>query len=151
MSSRKEHAYEVALRIAQVKELRAQVALASAVDKEAEARNQVEAVEAARRSVLQASNGRTAAGGQQMDLARYELLARLDVALAHRLQRAGDVLDQAAQLRAERAAENVNAKRHRERVGEHLGDVRRAGSHALAAKAQEEGIELWLGSCGEQP
>jgi hypothetical protein len=145
MSSRKQHAYEVALRMAQVKELRAQVALASAVDKEMVAKEQVETVEAARRSVLHASTA-CVADGQPMDLARYELLTRLDSALAHRLQLAGEALDQAALERAEKASENVMAKRHRETVGEHLDDVRLAWVHAQAAKAQEDGIELWLGS-----
>lgn len=148
MSSRKQHAYEVALRMAQVKELRAQVALAGAVDKETAAKEQVEIVEAARRSVLKASSD-CVADGQPMDLARYELLTRLDSALAHRLQRAEGGLDEATQQRAEKASENVMAKRHRETVGEHLDDVRVAWLHAQAAKAQEDGIELWLESRGE--
>jgi uncharacterized protein YicC (UPF0701 family) len=143
MKPRKQHAYEVALRMAQVKELRAQVALAIAVDKEADAKKQVEIVEAARRSVLEASHAR-AMDGQKMDLARYELLTRLDSALAQRLQLAGASLDQAVQQRAEKASENVMAKRHRESVGEHLDDLRMALLHVKAAKAQEDGIELWL-------
>jgi hypothetical protein len=150
MTSRKQHAYEVALRMAQVKELRAQVALASAVDEEAAAKEQVDAVEAARRSVLAASST-CVADGQLMDLARYELLTRLDSALTHRLQLASEVLDQASLQRAEKASDNVKAKRHRERVGEHLDDVRLAWVHAQAAKAQEDGIELWLESREEQP
>jgi hypothetical protein len=150
MSPRKQHAYEVALRMAQVKELRAQVALASAVDKETAAREQVDAVEVARRTVLTASNACLAAG-QAMDLARYELLTRLDSALAHRLHRANETLNEAAQQRADKASDNVKAKRHRERIGEHLDDVRLAWMHVQAAKAQEDGIELWLESRGEQP
>lgn len=150
MSSRKQHAYEVALRMAQVKELRAQVALAGAVDKETAAKEQVETVEAARRSVLKAS-GDCVADGQPMDLGRYELLTRLDSALAHRLQLAEGALDQAAQERAEKASENVMAKRHRETVDEHLHEVRLAWVHAQAAKAQEDGIELWLESRGDTP
>jgi hypothetical protein len=150
MTSRKQHAYEVALRMAQVKELRAQVALASAVDEEAAAKEQVEAVETARRSVLVASST-CVADGQPMDLARYELLTRLDSALTHRLQLASEVLDQASQQRAEKASDNVKAKRHRERVGEHLDDVRLAWVHVQAAKAQEDGIELWLETREEQP
>jgi hypothetical protein len=145
MSSRKQHAYEVALRMAQVKELRAQVALAGAVDKETAAKEQVNTVEKARSAVLQASSA-CVADGQSMDLARYELLTRLDSALAHRLHLADQALDQAAQERAEKASENVMAKRHRETVSEHLDDVRLAWVHAQAAKAQEDGIELWLES-----
>jgi hypothetical protein len=148
MTSRKQHAYEVALRMAQVKELRAQVALASAVDKESAAKEQVDTVEAARRSVLKAS-GTCVADGQTMNLARYELLTRLDSALALRLQWANEVLDQASRQRAEKASDNVKAKRHRERVGEHLEDVRVAWMHVQAAKAQEDGVELWLESRGE--
>jgi hypothetical protein len=150
MTSRKQHAYEVALRMAQVKELRAQVALASAVDEEAAAKEQVEVVETARRSVLVASSA-CVADGQPMDLARYELLTRLDSALTHRLHVASEALDQASLQRAEKASDNVKAKRHRERVGEHLDDVRLAWVHAQAAKAQEDGIELWLETREEQP
>lgn len=150
MNSRKQHAYEVALRMARVKELRAQVVLAGAVDKEAAAQRQVDVVEAARLSVMKA-NDACVAGGQAVDLARYELLTLLDAALSDRLHRANGVLDEASQQRAEKAAENVLAKRYRENVGEHLDGVRLAIAHEHAAKAQEEGIELWLESREEAP
>jgi hypothetical protein len=150
MTSRKQHAYEVALRMAQVKELHAQVALAGAVDKEATAKEQVDAVEAARRSVFKASHA-CITDGQPMDLGRYDMLTRLDAALAHRLQLSGEVLEQAAQERAEKASENVMAKRHRETVGEHLDDARLTWMREQAAKAQEDGIELWLESREEAP
>jgi hypothetical protein len=148
MKPRKQHAYEVALRMAQVKELRAQVALASAVDEEAVAKKQVDIVEVARSSVLDASHA-CVMDGQKMDLARYELLTRLDSALTQQLQLAGEVLDRAAEQRAERASENVAAKRHRENVDEHLEDLRLAWVLAQATRAQEDGIELWLESRGE--
>jgi hypothetical protein len=148
MKPRKQHAYEVALRMAQVKELRAQVALASAVDEEAVAKKQVDIVEVARSSVLDASHA-CVMDGQKMDLARYELLTRLDSALTQQLQLAGEVLDRAAEQRAERASENVAAKRHRENVDEHLEGLRLAWVLAQATRAQEDGIELWLESRGE--
>jgi hypothetical protein len=145
MNARKRHAYAVALRMARVKELRAQVALAGAVDKEAAAQEQVSAVEVMRESVATASMA-CAASGQEMDLARYELLTRLDAALALRLQLANDDLETAAQKRMEKASENVIAKRHRELVGEHLDRAQLAWVQGRAAKAQEDGIELWLES-----
>jgi len=150
MSARKLHAYTVALRMARVKELRAQVALASAVEKETVAQEQVNAVESARLSVAKASTT-CVADGQAMDIARYELLTRLDAALSHRLQLANDVLGDAAQQRIDSASENVMAKRHRERVGEHLDGAELAWVQERAAKAQEESIELWLESRGEAP
>jgi hypothetical protein len=145
MNARKRRAYAVALRMARVKELRAQVALAGAMDKEAAAQEQVSAVEVMLESVATASMA-CAASGQEMDLARYELLTRLDAALALRLQLANDALDVAAQQRVEKASENVVAKRHRELVGEHLDRVQLAWVRGHAAKAQEDGIELWLES-----
>ncbi|GLQ92748.1 hypothetical protein [Dyella acidisoli] len=148
MSTRKQHAYEVALRIARVKELRAQMALADAVDKEDAARHQVETIETARQEVSLASQV-CIADGRYVDLARYELLTHLSSALTNTLQHASDELEQASDERIEKASENVLAKRHRERVHEHLDDVRLALAHGRAAKALEEGIELWLESRGE--
>lgn len=150
MSTRKQHAYEVALRMAQVKELRAQMALADAVDKEDAAKRQVETIEAARHEVSLASQA-CMADGRYVDLARYELLTHLSSALTHTLQHANGELEQASGERMEKASGNVLAKRHRERVHEHLDDVRLALAHGRAAKAQEEGIELWLESRGETP
>lgn len=148
MISRKQHAYEILLRMARVKELRAQVALAGAVDKETVAQEHVDGVEEARQAVMTA-NGKCISGEQSMDLARYELLTRLDAALSDKLHVARQELEQVSLQRAEKASENVMAKRYRERVDEHLDDVRLAWGQEQAAKAQEEGVELWLESRGE--
>lgn len=148
MTSRKQHAYEVLLRMARVKELRAQVALAVAVDGETLAQKRVDDVEEARHAVMTA-NSKCVDGRRPMDLARYELLTRLDAALSHKLHSAQQELEQASQQRTEKASENVLAKRYRERVDEHLDDVRLAYAQGQAAKAQEEGVELWLESRGE--
>lgn len=150
MSKRKQHAYEVALRMAKVKELRAQTALAEAVDKEDAARRQVETIEAATQKVLAASQA-CLAGAAQVDLARYELLSHLSSALVDTLQHASGEFEQASNTRIEKASENVLAKRHRERVHEHLDDVRLVMAQGRSAKAQEEGIELWLESRGDVP
>jgi hypothetical protein len=147
MSKRKQHAYEVALRMARVKELRAQMALASAVDKEVAAREQVDTIEAARQQVSLASQACVADGGS-VDMARYELLSQLSSVLAGTWHLASAELEQASGQRVEKASENVLAKRHRERVDEHLDSVRLSLIHAQAAKTQEEGVELWLESRG---
>jgi hypothetical protein len=145
MTARKQHAYEVALRMARVKELRAQLALAESVDKEEAARQQVQTAETAREKVSLAAQA-CVAGERHIDLARYELLTQLSSALTDNLQRANGKLEQASLQRAEKASENVMAKRHRERVHEHLDEVRVALAHTRAAKALEDGIELWLES-----
>jgi len=150
MSKRKQHAYEVALRMAQVTELQAQAALAHAVEKEMVAKEHMDDVETARHAVLSA-NSACVSDDRQMDLARYELLTQLDQALSQRLLLAREALDEAAQKRNEKAAENVTAKRRRERVGEHLGEVRRTWLHAQSAKALEDGVELWLESREKMP
>lgn len=149
MSGRKQHAYEVALRMAKVKELRAQTALAEAVDKEDAARRQMETIEAATQKVLDASQA--CLGQGQFDLARYELLSHLSSALVDTLRHASGECELASGERVEKASENVLAKRHRERVHEHLDDVRLVLAHGRAAKAQEDGIELWLESRGDAP
>lgn len=150
MSVRKQHAYEVALRMARVKELRAQMALAESVDKEAVARKQVETVETACEKVSRAAQA-CVDDNRPIDLARYELLTQLSSALTDNLQAANHKLEQASLERAEKASDNVLAKRHRERVHEHLDDVRLALAHTRAAKALEEGVELWLESRAEEP
>lgn len=150
MSVRKQHAYEVALRMAQVKELRAQVALAESVEKERAAQHQAQTVADAQEKVSLAIKS-SVAGEGSIDLARYDLLSQLSSALNRDLQLARHEVEQAAQHRSEKAAQNVMAKRHRERVHEHLHDVRLALAHARAAKALEEGVELWLDSRGEAP
>ncbi|GLQ86479.1 hypothetical protein [Dyella flagellata] len=150
MSERKQHAYEVALRMAQVKELRAQVALAESVEKERAAQQQAQSIADAREKVSLAAQS-CVAGERYIDLARYELLTQLSSVLTSNLQLANQEVEQASQRRAEKAAQNVTAKRHRERVHEHLDDVRLALSHARASKALEEGVELWLESRGEAP
>ncbi|MBE1162741.1 hypothetical protein [Dyella acidiphila] len=144
MSARKQHAYAVALRMAQVDELRAQSALAAAVAHEHTAKEQVDAVETARHAVASA-NGVCLADGR-LDLARYELLTQLDAALSQRLLQANTALGEATQQRSEKASANVSAKRRRERIGEHLDEVRHTHAHQQAAKSLEDGIELWLGS-----
>ncbi|HUB90324.1 MAG TPA: hypothetical protein VMA74_11430 [Dyella sp.] len=149
MSVRKQHAYEVALRMARVKELQAQMALAESVDKEGAARQRMETVDAAREKVALAAQA-CAAQAQGIDLARYELLTQLSLVLTDHLQVASDACEQASLQRAEKAAENLMAKRHRERVHEHLDSVRLALVHARAAKALEEGVELWLESRAEE-
>lgn len=149
MSTRKQHAYEVALRMARVKELRAQMALAESVDNEAAARQRMAAAEAAQEKVSLAAQA-CAANTQRIDLARYELLTQLSSALTDNVRLASDECAQASLQRAEKAAENVLAKRQRERVHQHLDSVRLASAHARAAKALEEGVELWLESRPEE-
>jgi hypothetical protein len=143
MNSRKLHAYQVLLRVAKVDELRAQTALAAAVEEEAAAQRGVDTVEEARMAVSAASAACMMAD-RPMDLARYELITRLDAALSDQLRTASGELDEAAAQRVQRAAENVTAKRYREKVGDRLDDVRATLTHGRVAKAQEEAIELWL-------
>ncbi|GAB2576475.1 hypothetical protein ISP15_17530 [Dyella jejuensis] len=150
MSKRKQHAYQVALRMAQAKEVRAQLALASAVKQEAAAQEHVGLVEAMCQSVSQATHS-CVAGTHAMDMARYELLTQLSAVLSDQLRHANDILDEGSCQRREKASENVLAKRHRELIGEHLDHLCLAMTYARVAKAQEESVELWLECRGEQP
>jgi hypothetical protein len=145
VKSRKLHSYKVLLRIAKVDELRAQAALTEAVEQEIEAQRGVDAIEKARETVLKASDACVAASGR-MDLARYELITRLDASLSDRLRTATGELDSAAEERLQRASENVVAKRYREHVGERFDDIRTTLMRDRISKTQEEAIELWLES-----
>lgn len=150
MTDRKKRAYTTLLRMAKVKEVRADVALAQASTAEAEQRRHVDQVSAARNAVAAASHACTGEG-VRLDLGRYEMLALLDMALADRHAAASQRLDEASRMRKERASENVLAKRYRERVGEKLDDVRSTLMRERLAKTQEEMVELWIGHTGEAP
>jgi len=150
MTDRKKRAYATLLRMAKVKEVRADVALAKASAVETEQRRRVDHVSAARKAVATASEACTSEG-VRLDLGRYEMLALLDMALADKHAAASQCLDEASQVRKERATENVLAKRYRERVGEKLDDVRSTLVRERLAKAQEEMVELWIGHAEESP
>jgi hypothetical protein len=145
VNPRKLEAYNVLLRMAKVDELRAQAALAAAVEEEAAAQRKVDAVELARNAVATAGSACISANGS-MDLARYELVTRLDAALCERLRAATGERDDAAAQRMQRASENVGAKRYREKVGERLEDTRETLMRDRVSKTQEEATELWLES-----
>lgn len=149
MSLRRKHAYEVAARMARVKELRVQVALAETVRREEEARKKVTTIEVAYKEALNAT-GDCLAAKRLLDLARYELLAQLNAALCDKLQAAADTLAQVEDDRSAKASENVLAKRYRENMEERLDDIRHALVHARDATLLEEGVELWLQSRGER-
>ena len=144
MTQQKLRAYEVLLRMAQVREIRATAALARAATEEKTRRGVVSEVTDAREAVAQA-NARCV-NSEGVDLARYEMLSLLDVALAERLHVATGQLDEAMQLRNERANDSLLAKRYRERVDEQCDVVSLGLAHERMAKGQEEAIELWVDS-----
>jgi len=150
MTNPRQQAYATLLRIARVKEVRADVALVHASGIEQERRRSVDEVMIAREAVASASQACTN-DGKHMDLARYEVLALLDVALADKHEVASRCLDEATRERIERASENVLAKRYRERVGEQLENVNLALMRMRLARTREEAIELWVGHQGGQP
>lgn len=150
MTNPRQRAYATLLRIARVKEVRADVALVHASGIEQERRHGVEEVVLAREAVASASQACTH-DGKHMDLARYEVLTLLDVALADRHEMAFRRLDEATRERMERASENVLAKRYRERVGEQLEHVNLALMRIRLARTREEAVELWVGHQEEQP
>lgn len=143
MTDHKKRAYTTLLRMARVKEVRADVALAWASVAEAEQRHRVDRVLDARNAVAIASQA-CIGDGVRLDLGRYEMLALLDMALADKHAAESQRLDEASRMRKERASENVQAKRYRERVGEKLVDVGSALMHTRLAKTQEEMVELWI-------
>jgi len=143
MTDRKKRAYTTLLRMARVKEVRADVVLAQASAAEAEQRRRVDRVRDAQVAVAMASQA-CVGDGVRLDLGRYEMLALLDIALADKHEAESKRLDEASRTRMERASENLQAKRYRERVGEKLDDVGLALMHTRLAKTQEEMVELWI-------
>ena len=139
--------YQALLRMARVREAMAGTDLAKAAKSERERRAQHQALLDERAVVAQAGQQCVASGGA-LDLARYEMLSRLDAALTDRLDKASSHLAEAAQLRQEKAHANWQAKRHRERAGEQSDTARTALHREVLAKGQEEAVELWVESKG---
>jgi hypothetical protein len=147
VTSRKQHAYEVLLRMAHVKELQANAALAEAAAAQEQCRQLVDEVSAAWQIVLSAGLS-CAEGGRDIDIARYQLLRELGQAISSKLDAANEKLNDAALRYKKVALENVTAKRYRERVGEALATVKESRMRTVAAKTQEESAELWAVSRG---
>lgn len=139
------HAYEVLHRVAQVREMRASQALAGARSVERAQREECRVVETARDQVTAASRSQVT-DSTRLDMARYEMLARLDALLAARQHQAMQDLTAAETASKERAGLSVLAKRYREQVEEHVDELHRSLDQTSSAASQEEDIELWLGS-----
>jgi hypothetical protein len=145
MKDERLHAYEVLLRVAKVREVRASCALAEASAEARVSRARRDEVGAAHAAVTAAGRG-MAEGRPDLDLARYELLSNLDALLAMKLQKAGEELDSADALCQERALAAVKAKRYREQADAHVLEAREILERKQLAGLQEEAVECWLGS-----
>ena len=145
MTERKLHAYEVLLRMAQVREIRASVALAKATDEERTRRAHRDDIGAAREAVTLASR-LCVEDTATVDMARYEMLAVLDALLSDRLEEASQEHVSSLRTRDESANANVMAKRYRERVEERTADVGQSLYEVRSAQHQNEAVELWLES-----
>jgi len=139
--------YQALLRMARVREAIAGADLAEAAKSERERRTQHQAVLDERALVARAGQ-QCLASGDTLDLARYEMLSRLDAALSDRLDKTSSHLAEAEQLREEKAHANWQAKRYRERAGEQSDTARTALHREVLAKGQEEAVELWVESQG---
>lgn len=137
------HAYEVLLRVARVREIRASVALAEASTERQAHRTHCEEITAARDGVTAASRA-SSTDASTLDMARYEMLSHLDAALAGELQVTSHELTLAESACRERATTAVVAKRYREQMDERVRETADAIDHERAAGGQEEAIELWL-------
>ncbi|MDE2154498.1 MAG: hypothetical protein KGJ32_01190 [Xanthomonadaceae bacterium] len=138
------HAYEVLLRVARVRELRASLALAEAAAQENTCRTDRAEITAARDVVTTASRASTS-DSSNLDVSRYEMLSNLDAMLAVKLHAASEALVSAEMACRERASASVSAKRYRERIDERVKEARGAMDLKCAAGRQEDATELWLG------
>jgi len=143
MNGKKTRAYEVLLRIAHVREVRAGVALAVAAREEAARHQDVDDLTDARNAASIATRA-CAIDDARLDVARYALLSELGMALTTKLTHAQTHLDDAQFERVARANENVVATRRVEKVADRLDAQRGADAYQLAAKRQEEAVELWV-------
>lgn len=151
MSAKKDrlHSYQALLRMARVREAIAGADLAEAAKSERERRGQHQAALDERDLIVQAGQ-QCVASGAALDLARYEMLSRLDAALTDRLDKTSSHLAEAERQREEKAHANWQAKRYRERAGEQADTARTVLHRELLAKGQEEAVELWVGSQGDK-
>lgn len=138
------HAYEVLLRVAAVRETRASVALAEATREACLHQSRYDDVAMARDAVSHARYG-CVDDSSRVDMARYELLANLQSALTERLHDASRELVVAEQACRECASATVLAKRYREQVDDRVDEIGSAMRRELAAKRQEEAVEMWVG------
>jgi len=143
MTGKTTRAYEVLLRIARVRELRAGVALGIAARTEAARRQEVDGLTEARNAVSLAAHA-CAVEAVRLDVARYALLSEMGTALTTKLTYAQVHLDDAQLERLARANENVIATRRVDKVADRLHTQRGADAYRLAAKRQEESVELWV-------
>jgi len=147
MKNRRLHAYEVLLRVAKVREVRASLALADASAEARTCRVRCDEVDAAQAAVSTASR-RNATDESSLDLARYEMLSNLDALLAEKRYAASNELTFAEQACLERALAAVTAKRYRERIDDRVVETSGTLERKQFASQQEEAIECWLGSRG---
>jgi hypothetical protein len=139
------HAYEVLLRVARVRELRASSVWAEASAEVLACQGRRDENDAARVAVAVASRvGR--ADDEGLDLARYELLSKLDAFLAEKEQIVAGELDTATQACLESANASVRAKRYREQVDGKVAETAEALEQQRTVVQQELAIENWLGS-----
>ena len=143
MTQRRLDASRVLERMSTVRELRAAIALDSAVREERERRHVLEEVEAAC-NVLAVADGACLAVGHRVDTARYDMLSQLGVALAQQHERAAGALDEATEQRSARAMDSFQAKRQREQVGERVAELNQARCREQADRLAEDAVELWL-------
>lgn len=143
MKSKRLHAYQVMLRVARVKEIRASMVLAEAATAENRQRTQRDSIVDAREHVVTASRTQRARQGT-LDLDRYEMLTRFGEVLGERLDDAESALSMAGELSRERAAAAVTATRHRENIAEHIDVACLTLEQEHSANVREDAIELWL-------
>lgn len=142
MSSRKQHAYEVLLRMARVKELQADAALVEASGALEQCREQVNEAMSTW-EIVQSAWSSCAESGREIDIARYQLLGDLGQVMSAQWDAANEKLEDASLRCKEVALQSVTAKRYRERVGEHVTTEKESRMQAITAKVQEESVELW--------
>jgi hypothetical protein len=139
------HAYEVLLRVAKVREVRASLALADASAEVHTCQVHCDEVSAAQTAVSAASRMH-AADESSLDLARYEMLSNLDALLVEKRHVASNELAVAEQACLEHALAAVTAKRYREQIDGRVMETNETLDRTRFASQQEEAIECWLGS-----
>ena len=143
--SERMHAFRALLRVARVGEVRATQAWAEAFAEEQSCADVHEELSRARDAVLQASHGQVA-HNQYLDMARYEMLSRLDEVLVDELHTASDALNASRKESVERATVAIAQKRQRENIQEKVRKTGRWLNEKQTSAQQEEAIETWHGA-----
>jgi len=133
------------LRVAQVDEVRASTALADA-SADVRRRSLYHDELLAIRSKVDVAHVTCLSSRSSLDLARYEMIGKMQASSDIQLNESADMLSDAAKIREKRVTESLMTKKKCERLGNHARSISVALERQRSQAALEEDTQLWLAS-----